>query len=155
ATPFYPPPYLDPNVFLLQQLSLNPNLPYCGLARHAPPTARGSPHMPLNVFPEQPPSFQMGTSDIWPVFNRFAHPRSHFMISSRVLVGRYTQGYTDLRRPPPYDHSDPLVKLYDTCVDNICNPKMFVVFDHNQTYPEHVVEYIWTRDAQPAQFYYN
>nr|KAG5702367.1 hypothetical protein BaRGS_002149 [Batillaria attramentaria] len=37
--------------------------------------------------------------------------------------------------------SEPFGKCYDSCVDNIFDPKIFVIFDSNQAYPEYIVEY--------------
>ncbi|CAL1530663.1 unnamed protein product, partial [Lymnaea stagnalis] len=87
-------PYPSPEVLLMQQPPADPDPPLSGPAS---PSANSECQMPC-VFP---PLFQIGTSDVGHVFNRLAHPRSHFVISSRVLVGRYTQGHPDLRRPPP------------------------------------------------------
>ncbi|KAH9504955.1 hypothetical protein Btru_061149 [Bulinus truncatus] len=89
----------------------------------------------------KPLPFENGTSDIWSLLNRGTQPYSHFMIVARVLVGRYTIGTPGLQRPPPYDARDLLLKLYDSCVDNIYNPQKIVIFDHNQAYPEYIIEY--------------
>uniref|UniRef100_A0A8C6TEE8 Si:ch73-252i11.1 n=1 Tax=Neogobius melanostomus TaxID=47308 RepID=A0A8C6TEE8_9GOBI len=68
-----------------------------------------------------------GTSDV------------RFMIVSRVLVGEYTRGRSEYRRPPSKDGGD--VNLYDSCVDNVMNPSIFVVFEKQQIYPEYVIQY--------------
>ncbi|XP_038636215.1 protein mono-ADP-ribosyltransferase PARP11 isoform X2 [Scyliorhinus canicula] len=67
--------------------------------------------------------------------------RSQFktMFLARVLVGDYTTGDPKYIRPPSKDGS--LVNLYDSCVDNKWNPKIFVVFDSNHIYPEYLIEF--------------
>jgi hypothetical protein len=69
------------------------------------------------------------------------------MFLARVLVGQYTTGNAKLRKPPPlYHNSDQFGKCYDSCVDNVDDPKIFVVFDSSQAYPEYLVEYANTED---------
>ncbi len=68
-------------------------------------------------------------------------PPEYSMFLGRVLVGCYTVGNPTLRKPPPMDPSRPLEKAYDSCVDNIYNPRVFVVFDSAQCYPDYVIEY--------------
>ncbi|XP_033751396.1 uncharacterized protein LOC117335480 [Pecten maximus] len=66
----------------------------------------------------------------------------HRMFLAKVLVGKYTGGHNGLRKPPPlYPCTDPYGKCYDSCVDNIHNPKIFVIFDTAQAYPSYVLEY--------------
>ncbi len=65
----------------------------------------------------------------------------HMMFVSRCLVGQYTQGRACLRKPPPLDPSDPYGKSFDTCVDNVNEPKIYVIFDSSQCYPEYIIEY--------------
>lgn len=45
-------------------------------------------------------------------------------------------------RPPSKDGS--YVNLYDSCVDDTWNPKIFVVFDANQIYPEYLIDFHWS-----------
>lgn len=59
------------------------------------------------------------------------------MIVARVLVGKYTQGHERLRRPPLISPN----KLYDSCVNNVANPSIFVIFDRSQYYPEYIIRY--------------
>ncbi|XP_053385275.1 uncharacterized protein LOC123535900 [Mercenaria mercenaria] len=66
---------------------------------------------------------------------------------ARVLVGKYTTGNPKLRKPPPlYMNSDQFGKCYDSCVDNEADPKIFVIFDSTQAYPEYLVEYTYSED---------
>ena len=66
---------------------------------------------------------------------------SHFMFLAKVLVGSYTNGDSGYRRPPPKQPSNPASDRYDSCVDNILNPTIFVIFDIDQCYPEYVIKY--------------
>lgn len=64
-----------------------------------------------------------------------------YMFLARVLTGRATQGSPDLRRPPPVDLPDPLGPCYDSCVDRLDQPRIWVIFDSTQAYPEYAIEY--------------
>jgi len=64
-----------------------------------------------------------------------------FMFFARVLVGKSTRGKSKFQRPPPVDPSCAHGALYDSCVDSISHPKIFVIFDNNQCYPEYLIEY--------------
>ena len=61
------------------------------------------------------------------------------MFVSRVLVGHHTRGSADYVRPPSKDGRDTL--FYDSCVDSIRSPSIFVVFDRPQIYPEFLLSY--------------
>ncbi|KAJ8007023.1 hypothetical protein DPEC_G00113270 [Dallia pectoralis] len=61
------------------------------------------------------------------------------MFSCRVLVGNYTQGNSKLRRPPSKGEGNP--SLYDSCVDNVRDPSIYVVFERHQVYPEFLIKY--------------
>ncbi|XP_069013081.1 protein mono-ADP-ribosyltransferase PARP12, partial [Embiotoca jacksoni] len=61
------------------------------------------------------------------------------MFISRVLVGSYTKGSSDYRRPPSKDGGD--INFFDSCVDNTLDPSIFVVFEKHQIYPEYLLHY--------------
>lgn len=63
--------------------------------------------------------------------------RSMFLV--RLLVGEYTKGSSDYRRPPSKDGGD--INFYDSCVDDVHNPSIYVVFDKHQIYPEYLLQY--------------
>ncbi|XP_014008938.2 protein mono-ADP-ribosyltransferase PARP12 [Salmo salar] len=72
------------------------------------------------------------------------------MFACQVLVGDYTRGNSALRRPPPKGEGSPT--LYDSCVDNVLNPSIYVVFEKHQVYPEFLIRYDdgvmhWTSSA--------
>ncbi|KAI4891780.1 hypothetical protein NFI96_017338 [Prochilodus magdalenae] len=60
------------------------------------------------------------------------------MFVCRVLVGQYTKGASSYRRPPT---KDAIGTLYDSCVDDVREPTIFVVFDRPQVYPEFLITY--------------
>ncbi|KAJ7397620.1 hypothetical protein BTVI_133417 [Pitangus sulphuratus] len=67
------------------------------------------------------------------------HRPDKVMFLARVLTGDYIGGDSKYIRPPSKDGS--FVNLYDSCVDNTWNPKIFVIFDANQIYPEYLIEF--------------
>ena len=74
---------------------------------------------------------------------------SQFMFLAKVLVGSYTNGDSRYRRPPSKQPSNPASDRYDSCVDNILNPTIFVTFDIDQCYPEYVIKY--SQSTMPGQ----
>ena len=62
------------------------------------------------------------------------------MYLSRVLVGQYCNGTKAMIVPPPKDSSQPEI-LFDSVVDDIANPSIFVVFSDTQCYPEYVITF--------------
>ncbi len=63
--------------------------------------------------------------------------KTRFMYRARVLVGQYTVGHSGLKRPP---HRRGHL-LYDSCVDSVSNPSIFVIFHQDQAYPEYLIQY--------------
>eukprot|EP00063_Salmo_salar_P088809 XP_014063644.1 PREDICTED: poly [ADP-ribose] polymerase 12-like [Salmo salar] len=61
------------------------------------------------------------------------------MFVCRVLVGNYTQGHSSYLCPPSKDGSHTI--SYDSCVDDIYNPSVFVVVGKHQVYPEYLIQY--------------
>lgn len=75
--------------------------------------------------------------------NRYSTPGSHGkkrMYLVRVLAGEYTKGANALMVPPPKDPQDPTVP-YDSVVDNMSNPSIFVIFYDAHAYPEYLITY--------------
>lgn len=62
------------------------------------------------------------------------------MYLARVLVGDYCLGSSDFLTPPPKDRHSPDI-IYDSVVDNILNPTVFVVFNDGQCYPEYIIRF--------------
>ena len=65
---------------------------------------------------------------------------SRYMYLTKVLVGDYTQGRQGLITPPAKDPNDP-TDLYDSVVDSVQNPQIFVVFYDWQCYPEYLITF--------------
>ena len=63
------------------------------------------------------------------------------MIIARVLCGKSAKGQQTMRKPPPLDPRQPNGPAYNSCVDTLGEPSMFVIFDYSQCYPEYVIEY--------------
>ncbi|XP_037837275.1 protein mono-ADP-ribosyltransferase PARP12 isoform X2 [Kryptolebias marmoratus] len=61
------------------------------------------------------------------------------MFISRVLVGSYTKGASSYVRPPSKDGGN--MNFYDSCVNDVTNPSVFVVFEKHQIYPEYLLKY--------------
>ncbi|XP_053320429.1 protein mono-ADP-ribosyltransferase PARP11-like [Spea bombifrons] len=61
------------------------------------------------------------------------------MFLARVLVGESVCGNASYMHPPSKDGS--LVNFYDSCVDNIFNPLIYVIFDSTQIYPEYLIHF--------------
>nr|XP_056702556.1 protein mono-ADP-ribosyltransferase PARP12-like [Euleptes europaea] len=66
--------------------------------------------------------------------------RFKMMFVARVLVGDYVQGNVAYLRPPsrPDRHNN---SFYDSCVDTLLDPSIFVIFEKHQIYPEYIIEY--------------
>ncbi|XP_034019210.1 protein mono-ADP-ribosyltransferase PARP11 [Thalassophryne amazonica] len=68
-----------------------------------------------------------------------SEPTYKSMFLARVLVGEYTVGHPMYCRPPSKDST--YTNFFDSCVDDVVNPKIFVIFDGNQIYPEYLIEF--------------
>lgn len=73
--------------------------------------------------------------------NSVADTHIHSMFLARVLVGDYTAGKSVYRKPPPCDAADPYGRCYDSCVNDVSNPSIFVIFHNSQCYPEYLIDY--------------
>jgi len=69
-----------------------------------------------------------------------------YMFFVRVVIGRCAVGNDEFKRPPPIDPKQPKLGLYDTCVNSLASPSIFVIFDNHQTYPEYLIEYYHPSD---------
>lgn len=61
-----------------------------------------------------------------------------FMV--RILVGRSCQGSADMRVPPRINN-DERNKRYDSTVDNLNNPYIYVIYEPAQAYTECIITY--------------
>lgn len=64
--------------------------------------------------------------------------RTKMLFVALVLVGEFTKGSSTYLRPPKHEKRK---GFYDSCVDNITNPAIFVIFEKYQIYPEYIIEY--------------
>ncbi|XP_056373932.1 protein mono-ADP-ribosyltransferase PARP12-like [Hyla sarda] len=64
---------------------------------------------------------------------------TRLMFMARVLVGDFTIGNQQMKRPPQRPGST--TEYYDSCVNNVTDPSIFVVFEKHQIYPEYLLEY--------------
>nr|XP_023010512.2 poly [ADP-ribose] polymerase 14 [Maylandia zebra] len=75
-----------------------------------------------------------------PTYSKPAADGSQLMFVARVLTGVYTLGQSDMKVPPPRDPQQPHDR-YDSVVDRIDNPSMYVVFHDNQAYPDYLITF--------------
>lgn len=73
--------------------------------------------------------------------NKYCVPNSSghcFLLIAEVIVGEITKGDGSMTRPPKNPATN---ELYDTTVDNVEAPKIFVKYDKQEYYPAYVIEY--------------
>ncbi|KAI3375719.1 hypothetical protein L3Q82_004023 [Scortum barcoo] len=75
-----------------------------------------------------------------PTYSRPAADGSQLMFVARVLTGIYTQGQSDMKVPPPRNHHQPHDR-YDSLVDRMHKPSMYVVFHDSQAYPDYLITF--------------
>ncbi|XP_029382789.1 protein mono-ADP-ribosyltransferase PARP14-like [Echeneis naucrates] len=73
-------------------------------------------------------------------FCRPAADGSKVMFVARVLTGKYSQGLKSMKAPPPINAQHPHDR-YDSVVDNMDVPSMYVVFHDNQAYPDYLITF--------------
>ena len=74
------------------------------------------------------------------IYSRPDMKGKRYMYLARVLTGQYCAGSEGLITPPPKNLADP-TDLYDSVVDNVNNPTMFVIFNDIQAYPEYLITF--------------
>lgn len=68
-------------------------------------------------------------------------PTSHrYMYVAKVAVGQYAKSHSSMLVPPPKQGNSN--DTYDSVVDNVTNPTIFVLFYDNQYYPEYLITFI-------------
>ncbi|XP_030909303.1 protein mono-ADP-ribosyltransferase PARP14 isoform X1 [Melopsittacus undulatus] len=63
-----------------------------------------------------------------------------YMYLARVLTGQYCVGSKGLIKPPARNTADSS-DMYDSVVDNVKDPTMFVIFSDIQAYPEYLITF--------------
>lgn len=71
-------------------------------------------------------------------YSALSSSSKRIMFVAQVLVGDFTKGKREYLRPPARETGK---GLYDSCVDSVSNPSIFVIFEKYQIYPEFLVEY--------------
>ena len=66
---------------------------------------------------------------------------NRFIFYARVLTGEFTAGHQGIKVPPPKNPSMSTVILYDSVVDNVKAPNMYVVFTDAQCYPDYLITF--------------
>ncbi|XP_015272446.1 PREDICTED: poly [ADP-ribose] polymerase 10 [Gekko japonicus] len=61
-----------------------------------------------------------------------------YIFVTRTLVGDYTTGSPQLRAPPLRE-GDAALRRYDSVVDNLQAPSIFVIFNDTQAYPQYLI----------------
>ncbi|XP_041040237.1 protein mono-ADP-ribosyltransferase PARP10 isoform X2 [Carcharodon carcharias] len=61
-----------------------------------------------------------------------------FVFVAKVLTGAYTNGKSNMKTPPLKENSEMPLR-YDSLVDNCNNPKIFVIFNDTQAYPQYLI----------------
>ncbi|XP_054242952.1 protein mono-ADP-ribosyltransferase PARP12-like [Indicator indicator] len=67
------------------------------------------------------------------------HSGRYSMFVAQVLVGDFVKGKPEYLRPP--SRASNSNRLYDSCVDDLTDPSIFVVFEKHQIYPAYILEY--------------
>jgi len=71
--------------------------------------------------------------------NNFSYSRQYGkkVFQCLVLTGRFCRGSKEMKVAPWFDQNQGL--LYDSVVNDVLNPGIFVVFSDNHAYPEYVI----------------
>ena len=62
-----------------------------------------------------------------------------YIIQARVLLGEWTKGTEDMKSAP-YKSGDSTTQ-YDSVVDDVDNPTIFVIFRDTAAYPEYIIQF--------------
>lgn len=61
------------------------------------------------------------------------------MIQTRVITGEWCQGTQQMKAAPYKTNAQ--TQQYDSVVDNVNNPSMYVVFNDASAYPEYIIKF--------------
>ncbi|XP_039891317.1 protein mono-ADP-ribosyltransferase PARP11-like [Simochromis diagramma] len=85
--------------------------------------------------------YSKSSSKPLPVYGGKAQPvhsgETKIIFLARVVIGKSVAGQSHFQKP---DHGSP-ENLHDSCVDDVSHPRIFIIFDPNQIYPEYVIQY--------------
>ncbi|XP_030006202.1 protein mono-ADP-ribosyltransferase PARP11 isoform X2 [Sphaeramia orbicularis] len=86
-------------------------------------------------------NYSESSTDPLPLYGRQTQvlpgQRTKVIFLARVMIGRSTVGQKRFVTPD----DGKIDRTCDSCVDDINNPNIFVVFDPNQIYPEYLIQY--------------
>lgn len=74
-----------------------------------------------------------------PGYSMPAADGSQRVFVAQVLTGVYTQGNSSMKVPPPRNNQPD--DRYDSLVDQVANPSMFIIFNDNQAYPDYLITF--------------
>ena len=83
--------------------------------------------------------FKAGTLSPYSIRNR--RVGSFQMYTVKVLLGDFTKGYKGMKTAPSKNDPKNPNLLYDSVVDNMDMPKIFVIFIDHQCYPEYLITF--------------
>ena len=63
------------------------------------------------------------------------------MYYAQVLTGEYTVGDSSMKAPPAKNPQVDANVLFDSTVDSVSNPAVFVVYQDTQCYPSYLISY--------------
>lgn len=72
-------------------------------------------------------------------YAKLSFKNERHMVIADVITGEYGQGSSDLHTPPFLPNDD--IVRYDSVVDNMQKPKIYVVFRDWCSYPAYIVVY--------------
>uniref|UniRef100_A0A3Q4G910 Poly [ADP-ribose] polymerase n=1 Tax=Neolamprologus brichardi TaxID=32507 RepID=A0A3Q4G910_NEOBR len=75
-----------------------------------------------------------------PTYSKPAADGSRLMFVARVLTGVFTQGQATMKVLPLRNSQQPHNR-FDSAVDKIDNPTMYIVFHDNQAYPDYLITF--------------
>ena len=64
---------------------------------------------------------------------------TQYMMACRVVVGEYCRGVKDALTPAVRDHSNNI--LYDSTVNDMSDPSIYVTYHDAQAYPEYLISF--------------
>ncbi|KAK2499566.1 hypothetical protein MC885_005836 [Smutsia gigantea] len=77
-----------------------------------------------------------------------SNTKCYTMFLARVLVGEFIRGNASFVRPPVREGQGST--LYDSCVNSMSDPSIFVIFEKHQVYPEYVIHYATSAKPETA-----
>lgn len=80
------------------------------------------------------------------IFDGYRHgvaptTKSYQMYVVKVLVGEFTKGARGMKVPPSRNDPKNPSLLFDSVVDDTLDPKIFVIFQDSQCYPQHLITF--------------